>query len=233
MKNNLPITTLFMISSLDGKISSGDRDSLDVDKDWKKIKGVKEGLNQYYKLEQKTDLVSFNTGRVMKKIGINNRGISKNKIPVSFVLIDNEPHINLKGLKFLSSWLKHVFIITTNKEHPVFKIKNEYKNITVIYYKNKINFKKLFSELKVEYSIDKMTIQSGGTMNAILLREGLINKVSLIIAPLLVGGKSTPTLIDGEAVHNIKDLKQIRPLELISVKKLKNSYISLFYKVLN
>lgn len=40
------ITTLFMLESLDGKISSGNNDALDADKDWCKIDGVKEGLHQ-------------------------------------------------------------------------------------------------------------------------------------------------------------------------------------------
>ena len=59
-----PITTLFMLMSLDGKISSGASDDLDVDKDFPKIDGLKEGLPQYYEIEQTTDLWSFNTGRV-------------------------------------------------------------------------------------------------------------------------------------------------------------------------
>ena len=36
-----PITTLFMLESLDGKISSGNNDNLDADKDWCKIGGRK------------------------------------------------------------------------------------------------------------------------------------------------------------------------------------------------
>jgi len=56
--NDRPVTTLFMIESLDGKISTGDVDELDVDKDFKRIVGVKEGLHQYYDLEKQTDLFS-------------------------------------------------------------------------------------------------------------------------------------------------------------------------------
>ena len=40
---NRPVTTLFMLMSVDGKISTGASDSLDVDKDFPKIAGVKEG----------------------------------------------------------------------------------------------------------------------------------------------------------------------------------------------
>ena len=62
-----PITTLFMLMSVDGKISTGATDELDVDKDFPKITGVSEGLHQYYEIEQTTDLWSLNTGRVQEK----------------------------------------------------------------------------------------------------------------------------------------------------------------------
>ena len=58
-----PITTLFMLESLDGKISSGSTDDLDFDKNFPQIKGVKEGLHQYYEIEKTTDYYSLNTGK--------------------------------------------------------------------------------------------------------------------------------------------------------------------------
>ena len=81
-----PITTLFMLMSVDGKISTGATDELDVDKDFPKITGVSEGLHQYYEIEQTTDLWSLNTGRVQEKMGVNTKPIP-DKTPVSFVLI--------------------------------------------------------------------------------------------------------------------------------------------------
>ena len=56
-----PITTLFMLMSVDGKISTGASDELDMDRDLPGILGVREGLHQYYEIEQTTDLWSFNT----------------------------------------------------------------------------------------------------------------------------------------------------------------------------
>lgn len=67
---NRPITTLFMLMSVDGKISPGASDLLDVDKDFPSIAGLKEGLHQYYEIEQTTDLWSLNTGRVQAKLGV-------------------------------------------------------------------------------------------------------------------------------------------------------------------
>ena len=44
-------TTLFLLMSVDGKITSGESDGLDPDQDWKRIQGAREGLYQYYELE--------------------------------------------------------------------------------------------------------------------------------------------------------------------------------------
>ena len=61
-----PITTLFMLMSVDGKISPGASDDLDVDKDFPNITGLKEGLSQYYEINQLSAL-SHNTVTVMLK----------------------------------------------------------------------------------------------------------------------------------------------------------------------
>lgn len=47
-----PVTTLFMLSSVDGKISTGASDERDVDKDFPEISGIREGLHQYYEIER-------------------------------------------------------------------------------------------------------------------------------------------------------------------------------------
>ena len=93
-----PITTLFMLMSVDGKISTGATDDLDVDRDFPKIVGVQEGLHQYYEIEQTTDLWSLNSGRVQKKMGVNSKGMP-NKSSVSFVIIDNN-HLTKQGIRY-------------------------------------------------------------------------------------------------------------------------------------
>jgi 2,5-diamino-6-(ribosylamino)-4(3H)-pyrimidinone 5'-phosphate reductase len=40
-------TTLCLVISLDGKITTESTDNLDSDLDWKRIVGVKEGFSQY------------------------------------------------------------------------------------------------------------------------------------------------------------------------------------------
>ena len=227
-----PITTLFMLSSVDGKISTGNNDYLDVDKDFPKIKGIRDGLKQYYEIEQTTDLYSLNSGRVLEKIGSNNSQKNIIKLPVSFLVIDNKPHLNDVGVNNLLKKSKKLYIITTNKFHPAFSKKNA-ENLEIIYYERTIDFYDLFKKLKKEYNIDRLTIQTGGTLNSIFLRMKLIDKLSLVLAPTLIGGNETSSLIDGKSLSSVDDLQEIKALKLIEVKKLNDSYIHLIYDIIN
>jgi len=227
-----PLTTLFMLMSVDGKISTGNTDNRDTDKDLHKIKGIKEGLQQYYDLEQKTDLHSLNSGRVMAKIGINsNNELFKGLDVVSFIIIDNS-HLKVSGIKTLTNNLKKLYLITSNKNHPAFQLKN-IDNLEIIFYENKIDFVDLFQKLKNDHKIDTLTIQSGGTLNSILLRAKLIDKISIVIAPALIGGSETSSLIDGKSLSTANELTSIKALELTEIKKLNNSYIHVNYNILN
>lgn len=230
---NRPHTTLFLLVSVDGKISTGDTDIMDVDKDYPRIDGVKEGLKQYYDLEMETDLFSLNTGRVFAKVGMNEKTDEPKKLPVSFVVVDNEPHLTERGIIYLAKKSKNLIIATTNKTHPAISLKKNFDNISVFEYQEKIDFGDLFLKLKEQFGAERLTIQSGGTLNTTLVREGLIDRVFLVIAPALIGGKNTSTLMDGESLHATDELNKIRALELVQAKPLDNSYLLLEYRVKN
>jgi 2,5-diamino-6-(ribosylamino)-4(3H)-pyrimidinone 5'-phosphate reductase len=216
-----------MLSSIDGKINSGVTDNLDVDQDWAKIDGLKEGLPQYYNIEQTTDLFSFNTGRVLAKIGINEKTDKPPKSPVTFIIVDNKQHLGENGIKYLCAWLKNLMIVTTNENYQTFGQK-----LNLIHYDNEIDFHDLFKRLKQDYEIENVTIQSGGTMNGVLLREKLLDFVNLIFAPVLVGGKDTPSLIDGYSLTSASELEKLGILKLIECKVLNHSYINIRYEVI-
>ena len=225
-----PITTLFMLESLDGKISSGNTDELDADKDWCQIDGVKEGLHQYYEIESTTDDFSLNTGRVMAKIGVNDRNEYHNKVDISFVIIDNKPYLNENGIEYICNWVEKLILVTTNKSHIAYSLIEKYDNLDILYYEE-LNLTKLLEDLYSKYHAERLTIQSGGSLNGLFLRDDLIDYVNIVIAPLLVGGKDVSTLIDGEAISHSEELNKLKALELIECNQLDNSYIQLKYKV--
>lgn len=227
-----PVTTLFILASIDGKISTGDSDMMDVDKDFPHIAGAREGLYQYYDLEKWTDLFSLNSGRVFAKIGINEKTDEPQKLPVSFVVIDNKPHLTEKGVTYLAKKSKKLFIITTSKSHPAFVVREQFSNVEIITYKNEIDFKDMMEKLFI-FGVDKITVQCGGTLNAVLVRSGLIDRIQLVVVPVLIGGKNTSTIMDGESLHSTDELSKIKSLELVKAEPLQNSYLLLEYKVNN
>jgi 2,5-diamino-6-(ribosylamino)-4(3H)-pyrimidinone 5'-phosphate reductase len=227
-------TTLFLLVSVDGKITSGESDELDSDKDWRRLRGVKEGLQQYYKLEESIALNSLNTGRVMAKIGINSRTETPEKDDhLTFFIIDRKPHLNENGVRYLAQRVGKLFIVTNNPSHPAFSLKPTCDNLEVIYYAEGIDLPDLLRRMKQQYGYGQLTIESGGTLNAAFLRQGLIDHVVLVVASLLVGGKTTSSLIDGESLLAEKDLVNLKALKLVRCEVLRESYIRLDYDVIN
>ncbi len=227
-----PVTTLFLLTSLDGKISSGAGDHLDVDADWKRIVGVKEGLNQYYALEQETDLFSLNSGKVWAKIGFNDRKDEPSKTPITFVVIDNKPHLTIEGVAYAAKKAKHLVVVTENANHPANQSKKFHENISILHYSGRIDFENMMVKLRDLHGIDKLTVQTGGTLNAEFLRAGLIDRIQIVVAPILVGGKETPSLVDGQSLTSAEQLSSLKALRLRSNKTLDNSYIQLEYDVI-
>lgn len=227
---NRPETTLFLLMSVDGKISTGAGDERDVDRDFPGIPGVCEGLGQYYDIEQTTALWSSNTGRVMAKVGMNERPLPKEKLPCSFVLLDNRPHLTAHGVAYLSAWLEWLVIVTADPAHPAYGAAAP--NVTVIG-QDPFDPAALFAQLYEAFGVRALTVQSGGTVNALLLRAGLIDRVDVVVAPVLVGGEDTPSLIGGASVRTAAELSQLRPLTLESCEALAHSYLRLRYRVQN
>ena len=225
---NRPVTTLFMLMSVDGKISTGVTDDLDFDKDLPHIIGLKEGLQQYYDIEQTTDLWALNSGRVQKKMGVNEKSMPA-KTPVSFVLIDNH-HLTEHGIRYFCARSKQFVLVTSNRNHPGFSVNQE--NLHIIY-QQQLNLEEMLHILKNEYGCERITLQTGGTLNGKFLREKLFDYLDIIVVPALVGGKDTPTLVDGESLRTPNQLSELGVLELESIVPLSCSYVRLRYKVVS
>jgi len=121
-------------------------------------------------------------------------------------------------------------LITTNKKHPAFDVHED--NLHIIYQET-LSLKDALAELKEKYGCERITIQSGGTLNGMFLREKLFDYVDIVVAPVLIGGKDTSTLIDGSSIINESDLDKLGVLRLISCEALKDSYIRLKYQVIS
>ncbi|MGN0205291.1 MAG: dihydrofolate reductase family protein [Coprococcus sp.] len=225
---NRPVTTLFMLMSVDGKISTGAVDELDVDQDFPKLKGVREGLHQYYEIEQTQGLWYLNSGRVQEKMGVNEKEMPDHCWNINFVLLDNH-HLTAHGIEYFCALSKDFIIVTSNPDHPAFKV--EADNLHILYYEE-VNFQRVLEDLYQKFHCDTLTVQSGATLNAEFLRQKLFDYLDIVVAPVLIGGEDTASLIGGKSLMSTDELYKLGILRLEKVEVLEDSYIRLKYKVI-
>ncbi len=214
--------------SADGKISPGVSNELDVDKAFPKIADVREGLHQYYGIAQTTDLWSLNSGRVQAKVGVNEMP-QPGKTPVSFAVIDNH-HLTAQGVRYFCTLSNQFVLITSNASHPAFALETD--NLYILYQSSSC-LKSALETLKSDYCCKKITLQTGGTLNGPLLREKLIDHVDLVVPPVLIDGRDTTALIDGQSLLSEGEPSQLGVLPLQDCAVLENSYLRLRYKVIS
>ena len=88
-----------------------------------------------------------------------------------------------------------------------FPIEENIKNTNMIYehLKNKkVNLKELIKILGEEKNIDSVLIEGGSILHASLLKEKLIDKALIYIAPKIFGGLNAKTPISGEGIKEIE-----------------------------
>ena len=120
-------------------------------------------------------------------------------------------------------------LVTTNPSHPAFSINAE--NLHVIK-QEMLSLSAMLETLYADFDCDRITIQSGGTLNSLFLREGLLDFVDIVMAPVLIGGKDTSTLIDGKSFMTREELSGLGVLKLQECIVLEDSYLRLRYKVI-
>ena len=160
-------------------------------------------------------------------MGVNTREMPA-KTPVSFVLLDNR-HLNEHGVRYFCARSERFVLITSNRDHPAFGVNED--NLHILY-QEKVSLKDALTRLKRQFGCERLTVQSGGTVNGLFLREKLFDYVDIVVAPALIGGKDTATLVDGPSLRAKEELSQLGVLRLIEASDLQDSYVRLRYQVI-
>ncbi|OGO02325.1 MAG: hypothetical protein A2Y59_02285 [Chloroflexi bacterium RBG_13_52_14] len=112
----------------------------------------------------------------------------------------------------------------TNKDYVNYLKKRNYDYL--VCGNEHIDCEKAFSVLSNKYGIKTILIDSGPTLNRVLLSKGLIDEISLLVSPILVGGKSDKLL----AYLNNGSINI--DLKLLACKVFEKELVLLRYKVL-
>ena len=121
-------------------------------------------------------------------------------------------------------------LITTNDKHPAFRREGEQFDII---YQRELSLTEALGALKREYGCERLTVQTGGTLNGLFLREKLLDYVDIVVAPVLIGGRDTSTLIDGRSLLSQSELPALGVLKLRECVVLEDSYLRLRYQVIH
>ena len=133
----------------------------------------------------------------------------------------------LKGLLHVyrrSCYCREVIVLAVNRTpENYFQYLRERNYGIVIAGEEEVDYRSAFEKLNELYGVKTLLIDSGGGLNSILLREGLVDEVSLVISPVIVGKQSTNLFRDLEGKMN---------LELIRIERIRGNHLLVLYRVL-
>jgi|GEM_PF-6639541 len=192
-----PISTLILPISADGKLVS--RDSIITDKDpsWRVQPHVTGYLQQFYDFST-SDSYTLTTGEVMALSGVNHKISKPEKEDLSLVVLDFTQSLSTNGVTYLEQTVKNLLII-----------------------KDPLTPKEIMDLLN-RHKIKNLTIHST-PMNALWIQDNLVDYLTLIIYPLIVGESGTPVTSLG--------LSKPKTLTLLETRTFDQNYICLRYKI--
>jgi 2,5-diamino-6-(ribosylamino)-4(3H)-pyrimidinone 5'-phosphate reductase len=95
--------------------------------------------------------------------------------------------------------------------------------------KNRVDLREALEQLNARYGVKTVRVDSGGILNGVLLRAGLVDEVSLLISPALVGGISPRSMFRAPDLTSPQGVIQLR---FIDVQVLEGDTVWLRYEIL-
>lgn len=88
----------------------------------------------------------------------------------------------------------------------------------------------LLGKLREHFSIDRLLVEGGGAINGAFLKAGLVDELSLLLAPAVDGGRGIPAVFDYDVVEGVEPAKDVK-LTLTACDIRPNGVVWLRYKV--
>ncbi len=149
------------------------------------------------------------------------KGLPENPIKIAVGNIDRI-RLNSEFLNYGNSE-KILFTTENSKREMIQKLRK--KATICVSGKKHVNLRKMVQILS-EMGVKRIMVEGGGTINFELLKRGLVDEIHVAIAPKIIGGKTAPTLVDGDGFSS----KEIINLDLVETKNY-DEVIVLRYKV--
>jgi 2,5-diamino-6-(ribosylamino)-4(3H)-pyrimidinone 5'-phosphate reductase len=191
--------------SADGKIASPTRKQLRISSE--------EDLQRMYRLRHESDAVLVGIGTILAdnpKLTVKESYIPHPRQPLR-VILDSKGRTPADALALND--VSHTLILTTRGH------KKEYQgsHIEVVECQADasgfVDIKKAL-EILFQKGVQSLLVEGGGTVIWRFLREKVVDDLYIYVGPCIIGGTDTPTVADGEGIHE----EDVLPLKVVEVK---------------
>lgn len=80
--------------------------------------------------------------------------------------------------------------------------------------KDGVDFEMLFKKLESEYNIKSIMLEGGGNLNWSLFEKDLVDEIILMQLPVIIGGESNISLVDGKGFTDLNSIKKFKVSEV-------------------
>ena len=204
---NRPYVLVNCAMSADGKTALPNRNQLRISSD--------EDIERMYKLRNEFDAVLVGIGAVLSdnpRLTVKEKYVKNLHQPLRVVL---DPKCRTPKDSLVVNQTAKTCVITAEKCDTKFE-----DNIEIIVCpidkEGLIDLEKLL-DILYKRGIKTLMVEGGGTVIWSFLRSDLVDDLYVYIAPIIVGGKLTPTMADGPG---IKSEDELISLKIADIKKL-------------
>jgi 2,5-diamino-6-(ribosylamino)-4(3H)-pyrimidinone 5'-phosphate reductase len=145
------------------------------------------------------------------------------------VIVDSRGRLRNWHLIKNQPWWRDAIALCSEATDPGYlEYLREQEVETIIAGDDKVDLRSALKELKGSYGVEVVRVDSGGILNGALLRAGLVDEVSVIINPELVGGASPRSIFVAEDLTSQEGVIRLR---LEHLEEMGNGVIWLRYEV--
>lgn len=222
-----PFTFINVAVTADGKMDTFERRGAAISSAWDKARvdrlraeadavmvGGRTLLDEHPKLTVKSE--ALRAERVA-------RGLSPNPVKVGIVTrADIQP-----DAEFLNVGGARIVIFTTDQTSKTQVEILQSRGVEVyVHHSLRVDLEHALRTLK-ELGVERLMVEGGGTLNFELLRLGLVDELSVYVAPMIFGGESAPTAAAGLGVARGEAV----PLKLIETEVHEDGGVVLQYSL--
>lgn len=204
-----PFVLLKSAMSLDGKISTYSGES--------KWITSKESREEVHKLRNDLMAILVGVNTIIKDNPRLTCRVNDGRNPIRIV-VDSFLRIPMDS-NVIKDKQARTIIATTKfaKKDKILSLRNSGIEVLVINSKNnKVDLDELMVKLG-DLNIDSILLEGGSTLNFSALKQEIVDKIQIYIAPKIIGGEKSKTPVDGQGIDKLKNAFKVRNLNYSKV----------------